>query len=305
MSTELTTLSAISKALAEISTVPEAKDLRDKAAAIARYAKESRQSLQVQNQACFVKLMCERKAGLLLSEVPRAPPNKRGQGRNGKNKSTAGVAGDFSAMLRDAKIPESTARLWQAYAQVPEERLLALLNDCNADEDELTSSLAVNVARWHLGKAKAQKKAQATTTAKAQATTTAKAPAAPARRQPDENAPAIEDENAPTPYSWLVVLLEEGALEPKDVASTLIIGEEVEEALSDNDPSKLLWLIQNLIEVYAKRCGDDAVQTDIVSWIEEGHCEVADAEDSMDMDASKDSTPERVHVDPDPPTAVQ
>jgi hypothetical protein len=140
----LATLPAISRALAEIATVPEAKDLRDKAAALCRYAKESRQSLEIQNRAAYVKLLCERKAGALLLEIPRA--NGGPGGRGSSRKANASMA----AALRQAGIPESTARRWQYLAQWPEAELMALLGACNEDEEELTTSIAVSSARAFL-----------------------------------------------------------------------------------------------------------------------------------------------------------
>jgi hypothetical protein len=161
-STSLATLPQISQALAQIATVPEAKGLRDKAAALCRYAKESKQSLEIQNRAAYVKLLCERKAGELLLEIPRAPTNQRGQGRNGgANKSSATLA----VVLEQAGIPESTARRWQYLAQWPTSELVALMEACNEDEDELTTIVAVSAARsymeWVASKDKEAEEAEA------------------------------------------------------------------------------------------------------------------------------------------------
>jgi hypothetical protein len=55
-------------------------------------------------RAAYVKLLCERKAGALLLEVPRVQNRK--QGGEG-----------ISAMLAEIGIAESTARRWQYLAQ--------------------------------------------------------------------------------------------------------------------------------------------------------------------------------------------
>jgi hypothetical protein len=143
MSKALTTLTEISRALAQISSVPEAKDMRDKASAILRYAKESRQSLEVQNRAAYVKLLCERKAGALLLEVPR---NSGAGGHRRKDDASVTLTG----ALRAANIPEPTARRWQYLAKWPEDQLVSLMEACNEDEDELTTSIAVSAARSYL-----------------------------------------------------------------------------------------------------------------------------------------------------------
>jgi hypothetical protein len=144
VSNSLATLSQIHRALAAITSVPEAKDLRDKAAALCRYAKESKQSLEIQNRAAYVKLLCERKAGALLLSLPRKQGN-----RNGED--------GLRAMLAQSGIAESTARRWQYLAQWPEALLVDLLEACNEDEDELTTSIAVSSARSFLESVKAAK----------------------------------------------------------------------------------------------------------------------------------------------------
>ena len=64
---KLVVLTAIERRLATIETVDEAKAIRDQAEAIRVYAKGARKGLDIQNRACGIKLLSERRAGELLA----------------------------------------------------------------------------------------------------------------------------------------------------------------------------------------------------------------------------------------------
>lgn len=138
---ELQVLNNVTRQLAAITSIPEAKDLRDKAEALRQYFKASRQGLKAQNQAAYVKILCERKAGELLSAVPRLAGGRDRKGKQG-----------MVSMLDTIGIPWTTASRWQYLAQYPEADLLRLVAICNEDEDELTSVLVVEAARAYLNR---------------------------------------------------------------------------------------------------------------------------------------------------------
>lgn len=134
-STTLATLSGISKQLASIKSIKDAVDLRDRAAAVRAYAKESRQSLLIQNRAAYVKVLCERKAGEVLLAMPKAKGNRNvgkfgGRGRRPPNGSTPTLA--------DLGITGDQSSRWQMLARWPERELARLLASCNEDQEELT-----------------------------------------------------------------------------------------------------------------------------------------------------------------------
>ena len=69
----------VSNRLAKITTLNEAKELRDQAVAIQQYVRASNQGRLTANQATYLKLMCERRAGELLAEIPRKQGNRKGE----------------------------------------------------------------------------------------------------------------------------------------------------------------------------------------------------------------------------------
>jgi hypothetical protein len=141
---ELQLLTDVTKMLASIKTVKDVKDLRDKAEAVRQYYKASKQGLEAQNQAAFVKLMCERRGGELLLDVERAQGDKSG------NKG-------LRVMLTQSGLPEPTARRWQYLAQYPEANLREMVAICNEDQDELTTTRVVMEAREYLDRLQSRK----------------------------------------------------------------------------------------------------------------------------------------------------
>ncbi len=102
-------------------------------------SRPDRQGLKAQNQAAYVKILCERKAGEVLSAIPR-------------KKNQHGLGKDARAMMAQAGIPEQTGRRWQYLARFPEANLLRLVALCNEDEDELTSMFVIAAARAYLNR---------------------------------------------------------------------------------------------------------------------------------------------------------
>lgn len=59
------------QAIAECKTIDEAKEIRDKAEALRAYAKQARESLEVQNDIAEIKLRAERRIGEFSREIPK------------------------------------------------------------------------------------------------------------------------------------------------------------------------------------------------------------------------------------------
>ena len=143
-------LDQVSRKLATITSLTEAKELTDQAAALRKYAKASNKGRVTQNQAAYVKLLCERRAGELLAAVPRS--------KGGGQRTTATMA----PVLEEAGIAETTARRWQLWAKVPVSEFQDWLAEANAMEDEeLTTSLVLLSAQGYVAKQKEEEQAVA------------------------------------------------------------------------------------------------------------------------------------------------
>lgn len=115
MSTALQVFTEVERRLAAIKTIPEAKDLRDQAEALRRYAAASKKGLAAQNHCARIKLLAERRGGELLLRVQR----ERGQGGGrGKRKTSLGDETKFQAALRSAGLTRPMASSWQLLAVV-------------------------------------------------------------------------------------------------------------------------------------------------------------------------------------------
>ncbi len=102
----------------------EVKGIRDKAEALRVYARQSGQSLEMQNRCAEIKLRAERRGGELLREVERA------QGKNGQG---------LRATLAQSGIADTTAKRWQTIAKIaPEsfERHIAEVRDQNRVQED-------------------------------------------------------------------------------------------------------------------------------------------------------------------------
>lgn len=84
-----------------------------------------------------MKLLCERRAGELLSDPDL---RNRGAGGPGRKKSKRAT---LAALLKRVGIAETTAKRWQLLARVPVSEFQEWLAEANAMEDEeLTTSRA-------------------------------------------------------------------------------------------------------------------------------------------------------------------
>jgi hypothetical protein len=124
VSTELIRYDAMCSAIAAAYEVDEVKEIRDRAAALEYYA---RQSLNVaaERQCCEIRLRAERKAGELLRRMDKAK-GAPGPGR-GKAGIAAGPAFDEIPTLRDLGIAKAQSSQWQRLAAVPEPQFEAAL----------------------------------------------------------------------------------------------------------------------------------------------------------------------------------
>jgi hypothetical protein len=82
-----------------------------------------------------VALLAIRKAGAILATLRRA----RGGAGGTKPASVAGLS-EYAKALKDAKVPETTARYWQRVANASEGKLQAYLEWAKKDDREVTTA---------------------------------------------------------------------------------------------------------------------------------------------------------------------
>jgi len=147
MANELAIMEQATRMLAECKTVDEAKDIIDKAAAAALWARKAKLGLEAQNHAAYIKLMAERKAGQILGEM------ERGQGKGGGGDKRSKVAKEttlsnagqsdpspYSATLESVGASRQDANRWQKAAEIPEEKFQQYVAQTNDARDEITTT---------------------------------------------------------------------------------------------------------------------------------------------------------------------
>jgi N6-adenosine-specific RNA methylase IME4 len=127
------------RALIEASTIPEVKELRDKAQVIQDYMKQQKYSFEAQNHAAELKLRAERRLGEMLKEIERSEG-----GRPEKNSFHHGTS--YQQVLKENEIGRTTAHRWQLESSMPEETFERFIAETKAEADELTSRAALGIA---------------------------------------------------------------------------------------------------------------------------------------------------------------
>lgn len=130
-------IDAAEMALIEASTVPDVKDIRDKAESIRTYLKQQSGSLRVQNHAAVLKLRAERKLGEIVRDAEKNP------GGPERVRSHGVTAPTYS----DLGIEKMAAHRWQTIALIPEPQFEAYVEQAETTDRELTSSEAYRMGR--------------------------------------------------------------------------------------------------------------------------------------------------------------
>ena len=131
---ELAALDEVQRMLAASKSVNEVKDLRDKAEALRKYAKDARLGLELQNRAAEAKLRAERKAGEMLSTMEKA---RGGRPTNRLQPATGFVA---EPSLRELGIEKTQSHRWQRLAAVPDRDFEAYLREAREAGREISAS---------------------------------------------------------------------------------------------------------------------------------------------------------------------
>lgn len=131
---QLVRYEAARNALSVARSVDEVKDIRDKAQAMAAYARQANDTELVE-WATEIKVRAERKAGEMLAEVERASA-----GRGHKN--TEGIR----STLERIEVPVSTAHRWQKLAAVPDDKFEQAVAAAKEVAGEVTTAAMLRVA---------------------------------------------------------------------------------------------------------------------------------------------------------------
>lgn len=140
-------------ALAECHRVDEVKDIRDKAEAMAAYARQAKDSELIQ-YATEIKVRAERKCGELLAVVERSSA-----GRPEKNSSKPET--NYQQALREHEIPRSTADRYQQLAAMPDAHFETAVATAKATAGEVTTAFMLREAQKSKPRGKPQKGAKA------------------------------------------------------------------------------------------------------------------------------------------------
>jgi hypothetical protein len=122
-------------ALAEAHRVDEVKDIRDKAVAVAAYARQA-QDRQLILHATEIKLRAERRTGELLRDTAEAGQRHTKEG--GRPKSTAN--GRHLPTLRELKITPEQRDDWQKLAAIPERDFEQRIKAASGDPALMTTA---------------------------------------------------------------------------------------------------------------------------------------------------------------------
>jgi N6-adenosine-specific RNA methylase IME4 len=134
---ELIHFDAISRALQRAASVDEAKGIRDKAEALRIYAKQSGQTLEVQNRCAEIKLRAERRAGEILSEM-EMNKGARGKGVRFRDES--------APTLAELGISQAQSHRWQKIAGIPMREFDSFISARKQSRKELTSISVLRLA---------------------------------------------------------------------------------------------------------------------------------------------------------------
>lgn len=131
-------------ALAECHRVDEVKDIRDKAEAMAAYARQAKDQ-ELILWATEIKVRAERKAGELLSEVPKGG-KFLGRDEDGDFRKTVGAKTETRERLG---ISKDAASRWQQLASMSEEHFEAAVATAKETAGQVTTAFMLREAARH------------------------------------------------------------------------------------------------------------------------------------------------------------
>lgn len=146
MMTALTKYNAARSALAEAHAVDEVKDIRDKAEAMAAYARQAHDTEMIA-WVTEIKVRAERRAGELLAEMPKSAGTK-GQLQGKSSGGHIVVPPEESAKtLSDMGITKNESSRWQKLAAVPTDKFEQAVSAAKEIAGEVTTAAMLRVAK--------------------------------------------------------------------------------------------------------------------------------------------------------------
>ena len=139
MPDSLATLTKATRMLAECRSLPDIKDIRDKAEAVRQYAKAAGEGLEAQNYAAEVKLRAQWRAGELLGEMVK---------RNGARDGKTGLQ-DETPLLADIGISKVQSHRWQTQAKAPPKARETFIAEACEHGRELTDKAAYTLGKQY------------------------------------------------------------------------------------------------------------------------------------------------------------
>ena len=143
MQTSLEKLSQARQWLSEAKTLEDVKHIANIAEAARVYARAAKLGLEAQNEAAEIKLRAERMAGEMLAQLDH--------GNEGRPKLFhAGIVSEYSEVLQEQEIPNTTAHRWQKIAEVPERSFENYIEERKEAGDEITTAGALRLSNVHV-----------------------------------------------------------------------------------------------------------------------------------------------------------
>jgi hypothetical protein len=128
---QLVRYSAMCTAIAAAGKIDEVKNIRDKAVALALYAKQANNH-EAERLAQNIRIRAERRAGEPLASMPKAKGAAEPGTNRGKVKSATRSRDATASPLASLGVTKQRASEWQRLAKVPEGRFEKILADLGA-----------------------------------------------------------------------------------------------------------------------------------------------------------------------------
>ena len=133
---------AMCRAIDAAHGVDEAKDIRDKALALAVYARQAKNT-EAERKASEIRLRAERRVGALLGEASKN--GQRDSGRGGNRRSPPPEA--ILPTLNDYGITKTQSSQWQQLSSIPEEKFEAIIRTAEKPTTNSVLSAAIPAKR--------------------------------------------------------------------------------------------------------------------------------------------------------------
>ena len=137
---------AARNALAEAHRVDEVKDIRDKAEAMAAYARQAKDSELIQ-YATEIKVRAERRCGELLKANVSTPAARGEQGAQARWGGKSDHSTSYSPTLADMGLTKDESSRYQQLADMPAEHFETAVATAKATAGEVTTAFMLREAR--------------------------------------------------------------------------------------------------------------------------------------------------------------